>query len=224
MSEEHDSEATMKPDESEVQDQPNFPGEPSGSSSLYQTAVERMRAGDYEAAVGLFEQNSEQRGETTPDILRDLGWCYYRIGEELMFRSKNKEGIAQLAQGRECYRQAEEGFLELRKTRHAPELLTRIDQHLADCQRRLTLIDGLGEHLQHKVEFVHKEKEREAENTKIAKQGILAQDPEKLEVSGEFDAAGNPLSVEGGLDLGTEFNLKSGIRKSARSCGFLATE
>ena len=55
MSEEHDSEATMKPDESEVHDQPNFPGEPSGSSSLYQTAVERMQAGDYEAAIGLFE-------------------------------------------------------------------------------------------------------------------------------------------------------------------------
>ncbi|MDP7158506.1 MAG: hypothetical protein QGF03_10900 [SAR324 cluster bacterium] len=37
--------------------------------------------------------------------------------------------------------------------------------------------------------MVHKEKERVAEQEKLAKQGILAQNPDKLELSGGFDSA-----------------------------------
>jgi len=155
MSEEYDSEIHT--------DQPDFPVQPSDTSSVYQSAVEHMRAENYETAIELFEQNAEQHGETSPDTHRDLGWCHYRMGENLLFRTESKAGLARLAQGREHYRQAEAGFQKLREQHHDPELQKRIDHRIIDCQKRLILIGGLGEHLQHKVEFFRKEKERAVE-------------------------------------------------------------
>ena len=155
MSEEYDSEIHT--------DQPDFPVQPSDTSSVYQSAVEHMRAENYETAIELFEQNAEQHGETSPDTHRDLGWCHYRMGEDLLFRTESKAGLARLAQGREHYRQAEAGFQKLREQHRDPELQKRIDHRIIDCQKRLTLIGGLGEHLQHKVEFFRKEKERAVE-------------------------------------------------------------
>jgi len=153
----------MNPDESAAEDLPNFPDQPSDTSSDYVNAVERMRSGDYDAAIELFEQNAAARGETTPDTHRHVAWCHYRVGEDLLFRSENKEGLERLAKGRESYRQAAESFRKLREQRRDPELHKRIDYRLADCEKRLTLIGGLGEHLQRKMEFVRKEKERAAE-------------------------------------------------------------
>ena len=148
----------------------NTPPKSGFPEELFDKGCSIMRKGEYNKAIEIFNEADAKRGETTPDTLRNMGWCHYRLGEDSLFSAEHDQSLKLFSRAREYYRQAENGFLKLLKERQSPELKKRIESRIQDCQYRVGGIRNFGEFMHRKHEFLVEQRENiQAAETKLPK-------------------------------------------------------
>lgn len=111
---------------------------------------------EYRVAIKYFYKSIEVRGETTPDLTRNLGWCYYRIAEYEAFQKNYDEARNSFETSTSNYRQSEAGYKALQEAAITPLVQSKIGERLSDCQNRLISIESLNQFLSRQEKFEKK--------------------------------------------------------------------
>ena len=125
----------------------------------YDTACRFMKQEAYLQAIEYFERTGREK-RFTPDTLRNMAWCQFRLAEEAIFKGTPSSAQERLKLAERLYREAGKAFLQMRKGKQSVEVQERIDFRVKDCRKRISDIRCYREFIERKEEFQEKLKDK----------------------------------------------------------------